>query len=241
MTEDKSIDIVGVGKLAEAIPDESWNQIVDTACNTFEKLLAPITSVTGGVGRLINAKFERLVDAEKLLATQLLERASNKASNRVSESSGTPRASIIIKVIESSSTETDETLQELWSNLLANELVNNSIHPEFIQILSRLSSTDAYRLVELAERSKPPQKVALSFKVFGFEINLKDTLEEPTDFTNAHLSRLGLVERPLIKTQDNKGNITCKQAVYWNLTLIGEEFVSAVTNPSIQCVRAETS
>jgi len=44
MTEDRSLDLAGVGKLAEAISDESWNQIVNTACYTFKELLAPITS-----------------------------------------------------------------------------------------------------------------------------------------------------------------------------------------------------
>lgn len=55
MPEDNSLDVVGIGKLAEAVPDESWNRLVDTACCTFNELLAPITSTTGGLGRLITA------------------------------------------------------------------------------------------------------------------------------------------------------------------------------------------
>ena len=246
MTEDRNrdvvgigkLDIVGAGKLAEAIPAESWNQVVNTACNTFKSLLAPLTSVTSGTGRLISARFDRLVDGEKLLATQMLESASKKASDSTSKSDKAPRASMIIKVIEASSTETDETLQELWSNLLANELVDNSIHPEFIQILSRLSSTDAYRLIELAERSDPPKKVTLSFKIFGFELNLRDIVEEPTDFTNIHLSNLGLIERPTVEVIKN-GRIEYHSAVYWSLTVVGEAFISAVTNPAIESAEVE--
>ena len=239
MTENRSIDIMGVGKLAEAIPTESWNRAVNTACDTFESLLAPITSVTSGTARLISAKFDRLVDAEKLLATRMLESASKKASNSASKSNRIPRASIIIKAIEASSTETDETLQELWSNLLANELVDNSIHPEFIQILSRLNSTDAYRLIELAERSdEPPKKVTLSFKIFGFPINLKNVVEEPTDFTNIHLSNLGLIERPTVEVSKN-GTIEYHSAVYWSLTIVGEAFISAVINPAIESVEVD--
>ena len=246
MTEDRNrdvvgigkLDIVGAGKLAEAIPAESWNQVVNTACDTFKSLLAPLTSVTSGTGRLISARFDRLVDGEKLLATQMLESASKKASDSTSKSDKAPRASMIIKVIEASSTETDETLQELWSNLLANELVDNSIHPEFIQILSRLSSTDAYRLIELAERSDPPKKVTLSFKIFGFELNLRDIVEEPTDFTNIHLSNLGLIERPTVEVIKN-GRIEYHSAVYWSLTVVGEAFISAVTNPAIESAEVE--
>ena len=246
MTEDRNrdvvgigeLDIVGAGKLAEAIPAESWNQVVNTACDTFKSLLAPLTSVTSGTGRLISARFDRLVDGEKLLATQMLESASKKASDSTSKSDKAPRTSMIIKVIEASSTETDETLQELWSNLLANELVDNSIHPEFIQILSRLSSTDAYRLIELAQRSDPPKKVTLSFKIFGFEINLRDIVEEPTDFTNIHLSNLGLIERPTVEVIEN-GIIKYRSEVYWSLTIVGEAFISAVTNPAIESVEVD--
>ena len=246
MTEDRNrdvvgigeLDIVGAGKLAEAIPAESWNQVVNTACDTFKSLLAPLTSVTSGTGRLISARFDRLVDGEKLLATQMLESASKKASDSTSKSDKAPRTSMIIKVIEASSTETDETLQELWSNLLANELVDNSIHPEFIQILSRLSSTDAYRLIELAERSDPPKKVTLSFKIFGFEINLRDIVEEPTDFTNIHLSNLGLIERPTVEVIEN-GIIKYRSEVYWSLTIVGKAFISAVTNPAIESIEVD--
>lgn len=240
MTEDRSVDIIGVGKLAEAIPDESWNQVVTTACDTFKSLIAPMTSTTGGIGRLITAKFDRLVDAEKLIASQILKNASQKASDSTSKSDRTPRASIIIKVIEASSSETDETLRELWSNLLANELADNSIHPEFIQILSRLSSTDAYRLIELAERSdEPPKKVTLSLKIFGVEFNWKDIVEEPTDFTNIHLYNLGLIERPIVAVRNRQGELERQPAVYWSLTIIGEAFISAVTNPAIESVEVD--
>ena len=240
MTEDRSLDVVGVGKLAEAIPSESWNQVVSTACDTFRSLLMPITSITGGTGRLITAKFDRLVDTEKLLTAQMLKNASQKASDSTSKSDKVPRASIIIKVIEASSSETDETLRELWSNLLANELVDNSIHPEFIQILSRLSSTDAYRLVELAERSdEPPKKVTSSFKIFGFELNFKEIVKEPTDFTNIHLHNLGLITRPISVERNRQGELKEQFAPYWSLTIVGEAFISAVTNPAIESVEVD--
>ena len=240
MTEDRSLDVVGIGKLAEAIPSEAWNKIVSTACDTFRSLLAPITSITGGTGRLITAKFDRLVDTEKLLAAQMLKSASQKASDSTYKSDKAPRASMIIKVIEASSSETDETLQELWSNLLANELVDNSIHPEFIQILSRLSSIDAYRLIELAERSdESPKKITWSLKIFGFEHNFKEIIKEPTDFTNIHLFNLGLVERSIVEVPNDRGVLEKQFAPYWSLTIVGKAFISAVTNPAIESVEVE--
>src|SRR5688572_31136443 len=48
MSEDQSLDIVGVGRLAKAIPQAAWRRVVDTACDTFEKAVAPITETTSG-------------------------------------------------------------------------------------------------------------------------------------------------------------------------------------------------
>jgi len=45
---EKGIDITGVGEIAKAIPEKSWNRLVSTACDTFEKSLAPLTELTGG-------------------------------------------------------------------------------------------------------------------------------------------------------------------------------------------------
>lgn len=245
MPEDRSLDIVSAGKfaeaipkLAEAIPDESWVQTTSTINDTFTSLLAPITSITSGVGRLISAKFDRLVDEEKVFAANILKNASKKASDSNLKSDKAPKASIIIKVIEASHTATDETLQELWSNLLANELVDNSIHPEFAQILSRLSSTDAYRLIELVERSDDPPMKTIQRKFFRWAYSYKKAIEEPTDFTNIHLSNLGLIERPTVEFIEN-GKINYKLAKYWKLTIVGKAFISAVTNPAIESIEVD--
>jgi hypothetical protein len=66
--DEKSLDLTGVGKLAKAIPPSSWNKIVKTACDTFTSIIAPITATTTGLGRLIQAKFDGMVDAQKVLA-----------------------------------------------------------------------------------------------------------------------------------------------------------------------------
>src|SRR5205814_7547549 len=79
IAEDNSLDSVGVGKLAKAIPQKAWLAVVETACETFRSCIAPITKTTSGIGRLIDAKFDRLVDAEKILAADVMSRATEKA------------------------------------------------------------------------------------------------------------------------------------------------------------------
>ncbi|MBC6418826.1 MAG: hypothetical protein GDA44_08580 [Prochloron sp. SP5CPC1] len=76
--------------------------------------------------------------------------------------------------------------------------------------------------------------MTLSFKVFGFEIKFEDIIEEPTDFTNVHLSNLGLIERPMVETENRSGERVKKPASYWKLTIVGEAFIIAVSNPSIK-------
>ncbi|MBW4655491.1 MAG: DUF4393 domain-containing protein [Kaiparowitsia implicata GSE-PSE-MK54-09C] len=220
MAEDRSLDIVGIGKLAEAIPEQAWTSIVNTACITFKQLISPLTAITSGTGRLIEARFDRLVDAEKVIASQILSRAADKASNSSRKRKNKPKPSIILKVIENSSSEVDTTLQELWTNLVANELVDGSVHPEFIRILSRLSAADAQRLIEVAQKSEPNFSIKLALEILNLLSMRIPLIEyEPTNFINAHLSNLDL-----IKQSDG----------IWNLTVIGRAFLEAVSDPSIE-------
>lgn len=222
MSEDRSLDIVGVGKLAEAIPDQAWTSAVDTACSTFKQLIAPITAVTSGTGRLIEAKFDRLVDAEKVIVSRTISRANEKALNSSRKRKNAPKTSIVLSVIENSSSEVDVTLSELWTNLLANELVDSSVHPEFIRILSRLSAVDAQRLIEIAKESEQKFTIKLTQEILNLlktQIYFPFYEEEPTSFIEVHLSNLSLIK-------NSDGN--------WKLTVTGRAFLEAVSDPAIE-------
>ena len=154
MDDDNSLDLTGVGKLAKAIPPKAWSQIVDTACTTFRDAIAPFTATTSGVGRLITAKFDRLVDAEKVLAAENMDKASKKVFASKKKPSGTAKPPIIAAAVEASGNETDLLLRELWSNLLAQEILTGNVHPEFPRILTRMAAHDAQLLATIAEREK---------------------------------------------------------------------------------------
>lgn len=217
MPDDSSLDITGVGKIAKAIPAKAWTQVVDTACTTFRQVIAPLTALSSGLGRLVDAKFDRLVEAEKVMVADTFTKASEraKASNR--EKLAPPSARILIGVIENSSTETDLLLRELWANLLAREIASGAVHPEFPSILARLSAQDAQTLAQIAQNAGSKDvamkatinKVLLSISILGIELQFK----QATSFIHEHLQTLGLIER-------NGGA--------WGLTLMGQEFLKVV-------------
>lgn len=216
--EDRSLDLVGVGKLAQAIPDTAWEKLVETACQTFTQIFSPITATTGGLGRLIQAKFDRLIEPQKVLAAEVVSRANEKAKSR-SGKGVPPKAPIVLAVLEASSIETDETLRDLWANLLAREMLSGMVHPEFTRTLSRLSSYDAQVLAEIATRPKPTVNDARAsiFKKSLVRIGVL-SLIEGTGFSQELLASLNLIHKP-------EG--------LWDLTATGRAFIEAVSDPSI--------
>lgn len=222
MTKETGLDIVGVGKFAKAIPQKAWVQVVDTACKTFREAIAPFTALTSGTGRLIEAKFDRLVDAEKVLAAEAMAKAQEKIAQSKKKGAGKAKANIVITAIEATATETDVVIRELWSNLLAQEIVNGNVHPEFPRILSRLSASDAQLLAQVAERQKNKsaqlkiaiKKFSASISIFGIAAELMQPDEEGS-FAHEHLASLNLVRR--------------KEGT-WGLTLTGKAFIQSVSD-----------
>lgn len=154
---DDGLDLAGLGKIAEAIPDEVYNRSAETLLTTFEKLVAPITETTHGFGRYIRQKFDTMVEVEKALATFALEKSVSIARAQVS-SRGTkllvpihPKS--FVRCLEEASRETNSTLHDMWTHLLASQMCENDIHPHFIEILSQFSPTEARLLPQLLPRT----------------------------------------------------------------------------------------
>lgn len=214
-----SLDLVGLGKLAKAIPPKAWDKLVTTACDTFAQCIAPITATTGGLGRLIQAWFDRLVDAQKVLAAEAMSRATKKLPNTRLRSAVLPSGSVLIAALEAASTEINDSLRELWANLLAQELVSGCVHPEFVSILKRMSVSDARTLAKIAaegDRTISRVKANIFLKSL-VQVGVLD-FTEGTTFSHEQLAQLNLVAR-------FEG--------LWNLTETGRAFIEAVSDPSI--------
>jgi hypothetical protein len=222
VVDEHALDIVGVGRAMKALPPGAWKRLVDTACNILEAVVAPITETAAGLGKLIEAKFERLVEVEKVLVAEAITSAKRKARDS-GKKQNAPRPQILLQVIERAASEADSGIRELWSNLLANELTGVSVHPEIGRVLARLSSEDAQILAAIAE-GKPNKytvlfaeaiRIALRLSPFGIRVSFGS---DPVTFNHAHLQNLGLIER-----EEGK----------WRLSVFGDGFIRAVTDPSL--------
>ena len=148
-SDDKSIDLIGIGKLAEAIPESVYNQTTETITTTFEKLIAPITETTSGLGRYIKQKFDNMVYIERSLVTYSMQKVCDKLAKEKLTIGHVPSAKSLVKIMEEVSKEIDPLLNVLWTNLLYSQLIDQRSHPFFINILSNLSAKEALLLESL--------------------------------------------------------------------------------------------
>jgi len=98
-----------------------------------------------------------MVDAQKVLAADAVRRANKKVRKTSRKPKGSPKSSILIKAIDNASNESDKNIRDFWANLIADEIFDNQVHPEFPRILEKLSSNDAATLAEIAKKTKKNQ------------------------------------------------------------------------------------
>lgn len=228
MSETKGLDLIGAGQVAKAIPKKAWERLTNTACKIIEETLAPVTATTGGLGRLISAKFDKLVDAEKILAANVFEKANQKIRDADVRPEVTPKPSIIVDTLEFTGLETNILLQELWSNLLVCELTTGQVHPEFPKILSRLSPNDAQLLAQIAEQDRkfdPIISAVLSSLITKLMDNVNPLIKAQLDQDSQPTFSHELLERNgLIREINNS----------WRLTQTGKEFIAIVNGQQLQ-------
>jgi len=219
---DDGIDLTGVGKDMRAIPPPAWQRMVDKACTTIEKALAPMTETAHEIAQHIKAKFDNLKDIQQVMVAGAVASAKKKAS----QSSGDikmPRLQILMQVIENSANEVDGGVRELWSNLLAQEMLTQGVHPEITRVLSRISSEDAQLLVKITEQKQNTMSklfadaVRLALKSMPYMVVTLNP--ETTTFNHTHLRNLGLIK---------------KYGGKWDITVFGKDFIRAVTDPSLE-------
>ena len=99
-----------------------------------------------------------MVEAEKALASYTVEKAIRRAKKKAQITGRIvhPPASTktFVKAIEEASKESDPLLHEMWANLIASQLVEETCHPHFVQILSHFSPAEARLLISLLPLDK---------------------------------------------------------------------------------------
>jgi hypothetical protein len=123
---------------------------------------------------------------------------------------------VVYEALANTDSQTDNTIRDLWSNLLANEFTDGSVHPEIAKILSRLTSSDAVLLLKIAQQDEATSLTIKVLKAVASRTTL-GLFNERKTFNHVHLAKLGL--------------ITELERV-WVLTTVGRELMRVVSDPA---------
>jgi hypothetical protein len=195
------MDIV---EIVKALPKESINEITKVACDTFRKIVYPLTATTKGIGLLIETKFNTLSDAQKILAAEAVKIAAEKvASGRRAKSCSINMKPIIFyEALENIDNHVEELQREIWTNVIAREIQTGDVHPEIARILSKLATQDILLLNNIAFNQNKD-----SFIRFLAHFKNDEAVLSPVknSFNHFYLEELGLIVK-----DEGKWNTTYK-------------------------------
>lgn len=203
--------------ITKALPKEAWNKLAATACESFEKLIYPLTATTEGIGRLIEQRFTRLADEQKIIAAKCLAEVSEKVASSRKQTSAdvVVKPAVVYEALDNTDNQTDQTIRTLWANLLANEFLEGDVHPEIARLLSRITAKDALLLSKIAEEERSTLLGVKVLKALASKTTL-GVFDEKKTFNHVHLEKLGLITRV--------ENV-------WISTAAGEELMRCVSDP----------
>jgi hypothetical protein len=232
--DNEGLDIAGFGKLAKAIPPKVYDRTAAALVTTFQQLVAPLTASTAGLGRYLSQKFDNMVAAEKAIATYTVEKAVRRAKARA-ELAGRhlvppshPKS--FVRAIEEASKETDPLLHEMWVNLLASQVIGDSMsHPHFVETLPHFSPAEARLLASLLPRSEIGENDGgyLLFSYDGFTHWMRTNGGPPNPWT---ISCVLLCEFHFADVLAPKGDDEKGTTILYR-TSTGAAFLDAVTSP----------
>lgn len=229
-------DLVGFGKVAQAIPPEVYKQTAATVSKTFESLVAPLTQTTDGLGRLIRQTFDSWVEVRKALGTYTLQQAVIRAKARAEKRGKLllppSHPKTFLRGLEEASLETDSVLHEMWVNLLTSQMIDRNSHPRFVNILGQLGPEDAKLLATLQPRPNDPRLdsfIGGTTAHSGMKerwISALDQLDQPWDLSVTLICQQSLADiSPQMWKREKPQE---KLPVLLHLTPFGEEFLAAV-------------
>ncbi len=200
--------------VAKALPKEAWNKLAKTACATFEKIIYPLTATTEGIGKLIQTKFKKLNVQQQIIAAKCIQETKEKIEHIKPNEHVPIKPLVVYEALENTDQQTDETIRSLWSNLLAKEFTEGSVHPEIAKLLSQITSQDALLLLSIAETDSDGIPI-LVLKALASKFSLGLTGVKKS-FNHVHLEKLGLIQ---------------EVEFVWCLTTTGREFMRCVSDP----------
>lgn len=228
------LDIAGFGKIAKAIPPKVYERSATTLLTTFQHLTAPFTETTSGLGRYLKQKFDNMVEAEKAIATYTVEKAISRAKDKAQLSGRDlqppANSKTFVKAIEEASKETDPLLHEMWANLIASQLTDETCHPHFVEILPHFSPAEARLLISLHPLSEVGENdggyLSASDDAFKYWIS-----KAGGELNSWSISCVLLQEFRFADLVAPMGNKPESTAILYR-TALGSAFLSAVSTPA---------
>lgn len=210
-----------VAEITKVIPEAAWRRIVETACTTFDDCMAPLTNLTSGVGRLIKARFDRLTDIEKVLATHAIEEAKRRLDEEHLSTKPIENPKTVLESIAGVSSETSIELHALWANLLAKEMATGSVHPEIPRVLSRMTPEDARLLADISTKARSVSRL------ISFTLSAQRRSPSPIDFIfQQHFRKSIRVNHGVLEGL----NLIREDSGSWRVTVFGEAFIAVVSD-----------
>lgn len=233
-------DIVGLGKTAEntlAITKELRGFLA----SIFGPLLGPATEEIG----------QYIADPIRIARQERLLKYAEKSQKQIEGLSATPQVikpKILFPIVEYSTLEDDDYLQDKWVNLLTSAAIGNYIHPSYPRILSELSPLDA-KLLEVIfkshqeEEGERQQLEKIRAITFGTELlpghsseMLAESLSvnlELIEISLGNLERLNLCSKLEINIEPKEIVIGDRKSyIRYLISPLGASFVAVVRRPT---------
>lgn len=199
-----------VKDIAKSVPAEAWLKLVNTASDTFISLVSPATTITTGISVLIEHKFQSLLDVRKVYAAECLKQAQEKIDRATAKPkiNVTVKPSVFYEVFESTEQQVDGCMMDLWSNVVAREILEGSVHPEILRIFRKLTLPDIQVLLTISDRESSLLMAVV--KALGNPLDIPDV----KNFSQAYLLKLGLVTNA---------------SSQWFCTVTGKELIRSIS------------
>jgi len=180
-------------EIIKSIPKESVDELTKFAIETLRSIFRPLTSTTNWVGMLVENKFSHLNEIQKIIAAESIRKVKEKIERSAAEevqTSAHMKPEVFYLMIENVDAQVDEVQSEVWTNVVAREIVNADIHPEIARIIAKLTTKDILLLAQINEKQ--------SNKGFGYFLTkmMNDEMAfERADksFNHFYLRDLGLI------------------------------------------------
>ncbi len=194
--EDKSIDILGIKPLGEAL-NTAITRSFDGAAAFLSRICLPAAEEFGLLLR------DRVSHWRAKNAAKIANKAEAKLASHSTEKNRHASPRLVAQILEHGSWSDSDTVQDMWGGLLASSCTPDGKEEEnliFIDLLSRLTTSEAKLLNYLCESARkyippPGWVIAAQLEPTPEEITDVTGISEITNIDNAldHLVTLGLL------------------------------------------------